>query len=84
MPETTRMNYKKTLNLPKTSFPMRAGLTANEPRSLARWQQQRLYDRVLADREGADLGAVGGLGGPARRVTARIRALSSAMASSSS
>ena len=54
MPDATRMNYKKTLNLPKTSFPMRAGLTANEPRSLARWQQQRLYDRILADREGAE------------------------------
>jgi isoleucyl-tRNA synthetase len=36
MPETTRTNYKKTLNLPRTSFPMRAGLTANEPKSLDR------------------------------------------------
>jgi isoleucyl-tRNA synthetase len=33
---------------------MRAGLTANEPKSLARWQQQRLYDQVLAGRESAE------------------------------
>ena len=39
MPETAKTSYKKTLNLPKTSFPMRAGLTQHEPESLARWDQ---------------------------------------------
>jgi len=32
-------NYKKTLNLPKTSFPMKANLVQNEPASLKRWNQ---------------------------------------------
>ncbi len=39
MPETTKTNYKKTLNLPKTAFPMRAGLIQSEPKSLARWER---------------------------------------------
>ena len=49
MPET-KANYKKTLNLPKTGFPMRAGLAANEPRTLARWEAMHLYDAALAAR----------------------------------
>src|SRR5690606_38890690 len=31
-------NYKKTLNLPKTAFPMKANLVQNEPASLKRWE----------------------------------------------
>ena len=54
MTESTKTNYKKTLNLPKTSFPMRAGLTTNEPHSRARWEGQDLYNRILAAREGAE------------------------------
>ena len=54
MPDTAKVNYKKTLNLPKTSFPMRARLTTSEPVSLARWQRQRLYDSILAARETAE------------------------------
>ncbi len=54
MGETTSTNYKKTLNLPKTGFAMRAGLTQNEPRSLARWEQQDLYESVIAARAGAE------------------------------
>ena len=38
--------YKSTLNLPKTSFPMKANLVQNEPASLKRWQQMGLYERV--------------------------------------
>ncbi|MFK7883077.1 MAG: isoleucine--tRNA ligase [Phycisphaerales bacterium] len=34
-----RPNYKKTLNLPKTSFPMKANLVQNEPASLKRWNK---------------------------------------------
>ena len=38
-PDTAeRPNYKKTLNLPKTSFPMKANLVQNEPASLKRWE----------------------------------------------
>ncbi|TDJ54804.1 MAG: isoleucine--tRNA ligase, partial [Planctomycetota bacterium] len=54
MTETTKTNYKKTLNLPKTSFPMRAGLTTNEPHSRARWDRQDLYNSILAARSDAE------------------------------
>ncbi|MHC5022710.1 MAG: isoleucine--tRNA ligase [Planctomycetota bacterium] len=56
MPETTqeKRNYKKTLNLPKTSFPMRANLAQNERQSEKRWIQARLYERVLETRAGAE------------------------------
>lgn len=33
------MDYNKTIHLPKTDFPMRAGLPAREPAMLARWQE---------------------------------------------
>ncbi|MEW6218936.1 MAG: isoleucine--tRNA ligase [Thermodesulfobacteriota bacterium] len=40
------MDYRDTLNLPQTSFPMKASLAANEPRQLARWQEEGLYARI--------------------------------------
>ncbi len=43
---TEKVNYKPTLNLPKTSFPMRANLAQNEPQSMKRWDKQRLYGLV--------------------------------------
>jgi isoleucyl-tRNA synthetase len=39
-------DYKKTLNLPRTDFPMKAGLTAREPQQLAAWQKHDLYARI--------------------------------------
>ncbi|MGH1426145.1 MAG: isoleucine--tRNA ligase, partial [Pseudooceanicola sp.] len=39
-------DYKSTLNLPKTDFPMRAGLPKREPDWLARWEQIGVYDRL--------------------------------------
>ena len=36
-------DYSKTLFLPQTEFPMRAGLPQKEPALLARWQKQGLY-----------------------------------------
>ena len=47
------MDYKATLNLPKTDFPMKANLTAAEPRMLAWWEEIGIYKRlrqVAADR----------------------------------
>ena len=44
-------DYKSTLNLPQTDFPMRAGLPKREPDWLARWEKLRLYDR-LREKEG--------------------------------
>jgi len=39
-------DYKDTLNLPKTDFPMRAGLPKREPEWLAKWQRIGVYDRL--------------------------------------
>ncbi|MHB8502222.1 MAG: isoleucine--tRNA ligase [Candidatus Acidiferrales bacterium] len=44
------LELKKTLNLPKTDFPMKAGLPQNEPKQLAAWQDSNLYERILAAR----------------------------------
>jgi isoleucyl-tRNA synthetase len=44
---------KSTINLPKTDFPMKASLPLNEPKILARWEEQRLYDRIREARKGS-------------------------------
>lgn len=49
--ETTTPEYKTTLNLPQTDFPMRAGLPKREPEWLARWAEIGVYDR-LREKEG--------------------------------
>jgi isoleucyl-tRNA synthetase len=46
------LELKKTLNLPKTDFPMKAGLPLQEPKQLAAWQESRLYERILEARQG--------------------------------
>src|SRR5512145_79294 len=46
------MDYKNTLNLPKTDFPMRANLTQREPEILARWEKTGLYRRMVEARRG--------------------------------
>src|ERR1700716_4451429 len=51
MTDTTR-DYSETLFLPKTDFPMRAGLPQKEPQLLARWQQLGLYERLRAAAKG--------------------------------
>ncbi len=47
------MDYKSTLNLPKTDFPMKANLPQREPEMLARWAQERLYERIQESRQGS-------------------------------
>ncbi|MGY3437464.1 MULTISPECIES: isoleucine--tRNA ligase [unclassified Marinovum] len=44
--------YKDTLNLPKTDFPMRAGLPKREPVWLERWDKIGIYDRLRDKGEG--------------------------------
>ena len=39
-------DYKDTLNLPKTDFPMRAGLPKREPEWLAKWENIKVYDTL--------------------------------------
>lgn len=46
------MDYSGTLNLPKTDFPMKAGLPAKEPNILASWEQTYLYQRMREKRKG--------------------------------
>ena len=44
------VDWKTTLNLPKTEFAMRADLAKREPQWLARWASERQYERILEDR----------------------------------
>src|ERR1700738_3147246 len=44
-------NYKDTLNLPRTDFPMKANLSQREPESLKVWEETRLYDQIQKARK---------------------------------
>jgi isoleucyl-tRNA synthetase len=44
-------NYKDTLNLPRTDFPMKANLAAREPELLKRWNETRLYQQIQKSRQ---------------------------------
>ena len=47
-----KLDYSKTLYLPQTEFPMRAGLPEKEPLIVARWQEMGLYKRLREDAAG--------------------------------
>ncbi len=49
------MDYNKTINLPKTDFPMRAGLPSREPAMLENWEKLDLYHEMLKKNEGKPL-----------------------------
>lgn len=49
------MDYNQTLNLPKTEFPMRAGLPKREPEFLARWEANDQYKKLMEHNEGKPL-----------------------------
>ena len=46
------MDYKNTLNMPKSGFPMRAGLPKREPEMLKHWEEMDLYNLMLKKNEG--------------------------------
>ncbi len=48
------VDYKSTIRLPQTPFPMRANLAQREPETLARWNQERVYERAMAARAGGE------------------------------
>jgi isoleucyl-tRNA synthetase len=48
------MDYKNTLNLPRTDFAMKADLVAREPQRLAKWKMENLYGRIQTARAGAE------------------------------
>ena len=52
--EPTTSDYSQTLYLPKTDFPMRAGLPQKEPEILARWAGDALYAQLRAAGKGRD------------------------------
>ncbi len=45
--------YQNTLNLPQTDFPMRGNLAVAEPKQLARWDSQNIYQKLRKNRQGA-------------------------------
>jgi isoleucyl-tRNA synthetase len=48
-----KMDYKDSLLLPNTQFPMRGNLPQNEPKRYASWDEEKVYDRMKKNREGA-------------------------------
>jgi len=51
---TDKRDYRDTVFLPKTDFPMKAGLPQKEPGILARWQDEDIYAQLRAAREGRE------------------------------
>ncbi|HKF95550.1 MAG TPA: isoleucine--tRNA ligase [Gammaproteobacteria bacterium] len=48
----SQTNYRSTLNLPKTDFPMRGNLAQREPQMLKNWEDSGLYAKIRAQRDG--------------------------------
>ena len=48
-------DYNSTLNLPKTDFPMRAGLPKSEPVTLKNWEDEKIYENLMKINEGKPL-----------------------------
>jgi len=48
-------NYKDTLNLPRTDFPMKANLALREPEMLRAWEEKNLYQQIQKSRAGREL-----------------------------
>jgi isoleucyl-tRNA synthetase len=48
------MEYKDTLNLPRTDFAMKADLVTREPQRLEKWEAAKLYEKIQTSRAGAE------------------------------
>ncbi len=46
MPDDTKTDYKSTLNLPDTPFPMRGDLAKREPKWIKEWQERKVYEAI--------------------------------------
>src|SRR5258706_2938909 len=53
--KSNAIDLKKTVNLPRTDFPMKASLGQLEPKLLARWEETRVYDQIRPARAGRPL-----------------------------
>ena len=49
------VDYNSTMNLPKTDFPLRGNLPQKEPEMIKRWQDQKLYQKLMEKNEGLPL-----------------------------
>lgn len=49
------MDYSETLNLPVTEFPMRAGLPKREPETLKKWQDEKMYEKLMEKNKDKEL-----------------------------
>ena len=49
------MDYNQTLNLPKTDFPMRGNVPKREPETLEKWENERLYYKMIEKNQGKPL-----------------------------
>ncbi|HJS40647.1 MAG TPA: class I tRNA ligase family protein, partial [Sphingomicrobium sp.] len=47
-------DYRSTVFLPRTDFPMKAGLPQKEPAILSRWESEGLYQQIRAHRAGRE------------------------------
>jgi isoleucyl-tRNA synthetase len=54
MSQTDSTDYRTTVFLPDTDFPMRGDLPTREPQLLARWESEGLWERLRASRQGAE------------------------------
>lgn len=51
-PKNGTVQYKDTLNLPQTDFPIRANAAVEDPLLIIRWEQEKLYDKAFVKNEG--------------------------------
>lgn len=51
MSDEKKVNYKDTLNLPKTEFSMKANLPQREPEGLKKWEETGIYERIIEKRK---------------------------------
>jgi len=51
-------NYKNTLNLPRTDFPMKANLAQREPELLKKWEETRVYQQIQKTRANSSISSV--------------------------
>jgi isoleucyl-tRNA synthetase len=48
--DVNQVDLKQTINLPKTSFSMKANLPQAEPKMIERWEKEDLYGKILVSR----------------------------------
>ena len=48
----SQQDYSKTLNLPKTDFPMRANLPSREPGMVKQWEEEKIYYNMVEKNAG--------------------------------